>query len=247
MPKNDEIFDTSQISSKVINNSKDLQSDSAFQGKKQTNDKIFLDFRIGMTKKEYQEKRKELIDRRKLIVSGNQVLYKIVADVYTTEELLDNAVGAVGTNNSAKKYTPPKTSTQYGNVEATFFKDTLIGISIKFNNIKNSSSVWDFFVDKFNTKYALVDEDFGNHSFTSENDTLNLGQSKSYYRKNSWVNGDIKIFLWGNDVVSKVSENKVISKDNIILEYTSTLWSDKKEAKSFIEEKKKENEIENDF
>lgn len=248
--ENNKIADTSEINSTVINNSKDFQNDSSFRRNKQViNDKIFLDFKIGMTKNEYQEKCKELINKRKLILSENQVLYKIIVDDITLDQPFKNAITLDGKANSSEENTPSKSWTLYGNVLPKFFEDTLIGISIEFKNLKSKgSSVWNFFINELNAKYISDDQDFSEFIFTGKEDsTLKLGQSKSYYQKISWVNGDIKIFLRENVVLSKVSEKKVIDEDNVILVYKSTLWSDKQNAKLLIEGKKKENVIQNDL
>jgi hypothetical protein len=203
---------------------------------KPINNRIFLGFRIGMTRFEYEKHKEELVQKRKLKVSDNGLVYQIKIDISNRNPFsFDNV--------------PEKIWTGNGIVIPEFFDNKLISITIKFLNTKGFNVFW-FFNLKLDEKYYKSTPQLYN-LFVKEDeipDTLQVGNSIYSNIKNNWqINGINNISLRIDIETLKVSDSKFKKRESVFLKYWSEYYYDQRKNKKVKEEKKEVNEAINDL
>jgi hypothetical protein len=234
-----QLKDANQIKKVSIDTgqAKAIHIDSSIQINPAKNDTIFLAYRIGMTKSEFQVHTKELIRKKKLFASGMNFLYLIQYDESSSANIANEMFGHPAI--------PEQISTEKGYMEPEFFEEKLISISIIFKNT-NGNNVWSFFFGHLCSKYPNKKMDVDKYT-AADIDTLSIGRSIDRYVKSTWITGDIQIILKMDRQSLKVSNKKFKDTDNVILKYWSTSSYETKSEKETIEQIKNSKQIQSDL
>jgi hypothetical protein len=213
------------------------QNDTSIGVRPDTKDTIFLGFRIGMTRPDFEKHKQELIRNGKLKSAGNDLTYQI--KVNENESL---AIFA-----SKEDDIPKKIWTGSGMVVPEFLDDKLISITLKFLNTKGNN-VYSFFETNLNNKYYNSTANPQNYFKNNKKiDTLQVGNSVSWFITNKWSIGDISISLRFDRKAFKAAANKTKNTDDVILKYLSEYYYTLKQDKKADDESKERTKVQDDL
>lgn len=209
-PKKSGLTDTLQNPSIIEPNPQDTST--AFVGN--IKDTIFLGFRTGMTRSEFEKHKQELIRSNKLKSSGNGLTYQIKVDENQGLSLFTSKEDDI----------PKKIWTGSGDVIPEFLDDKLISITLNFLNTKGSN-VYSYFETNLNHKYYKSNPDPRNFFANNKQiDTLQVGNTVNWFISNKWTLGDINISLRYDHESLKISDKKIKATDDVVLKYWSEMY-----------------------
>ena len=202
-----------------------------------TNDTIFLGFRIGMTRSEFERHKQILIRNKKLKFTGNVLTYQINVDENEGFSIFASKEDDI----------PKKIWTGNGTLVPEFLDEKLISITLKFLGTKGSN-VYSFFQTNLNNKYYSSPPDANNFFDNNKKvDTLQAGNFVRWFITNKWTIDDINISLRFNHETFMLPDKNAKVTDDVVLKYWSEYYNKLKRDKKANEESKERNKVQSDF
>jgi hypothetical protein len=235
--KNYKSIDTAQTNSSKFEDPISNQPGKIVSAQKNPSDTIFLGFRLGMSHSEFNKHKQELLQRKKLKNSNNDLIYQIEDESTDPLSILQD-----------KEDDTPKTKwTAKGVVTPEFFDDKLISITIKFLKSAGSNVYW-FLVPKLDEKYYKSTPQTHNvFDIDKKLDTMEVGKSISSHIQNNWTAGDVNISVRFDHKNYKLAKNKLKQIDDVVLKYWSEYYYSQKADIKKNEGLKRNKESQNDL
>lgn len=181
-------------------------------------DTLFMGYRADMSNAEFQKHTDELVSQQKLFRSGKEIVYKVeVRNDLFFEDIINK------NRKEIKKI-------QYGFLNAEFFHDSLLALTISFGN-PSMQELYPYFHNLLNKKYY---ESYDLSALKNKDDT-----SKSTLQYNKWRLNNTLITLW------EKPNSKLLPK--VVLKYECISCNEKKQFEANDLKEKAESKIKEDI